>query len=44
MTDSQLTTGWICIATEGTTIDSRKIESQWLLDMAEPMMYALTPR
>lgn len=35
MTDSQLTTGWICIATEGTTLDGRKIESQWLLDMAE---------
>ncbi|AJI81258.1 phage capsid scaffolding protein [Yersinia enterocolitica subsp. enterocolitica WA-314] len=35
MTDSQLTTGWICIATEGITLDGRKIESQWLLDMAE---------
>jgi len=28
-------TDWICIATEGETVDKRVIEAQWLLDMAE---------
>lgn len=33
MNDSQLTTGWFCVATEGATIDGRYIDPAWLKDM-----------
>ncbi|GKV94228.1 GPO family capsid scaffolding protein [Pectobacterium aroidearum] len=33
MNDSQLTTGWFCVATEGITIDGRYIDPAWLKDM-----------
>lgn len=33
--DSRLRTGWICIATEGNSIDGRYISREWLTDMAE---------
>lgn len=33
--DSRLRTGWICIATEGNSIDGRFISREWLTDMAE---------
>ncbi|WP_368164336.1 GPO family capsid scaffolding protein [Aeromonas sp. R6-2] len=33
--DSQLRTGWVCIATEGKAVDGRDITRQWLVDMAE---------
>ncbi len=33
--DSRLRTGWICIATEGHSIDERFISREWLTDMAE---------
>lgn len=33
--DSTLRTGWVCIATEGTTVDDREITAAWLTDMAE---------
>ncbi|MCP9267831.1 GPO family capsid scaffolding protein [Xenorhabdus sp. XENO-1] len=39
---SQLMTNWICIATEGETVDGRVMESQWILDAAElydPQLY-----
>ncbi|MFE8047589.1 GPO family capsid scaffolding protein [Brenneria goodwinii] len=32
---SQLMTNWICIATEGETVDKRQMERQWLIDAAE---------
>jgi hypothetical protein len=32
---NNLKTGWVIIATSGATIDGRKIEKQWLTDMAE---------
>lgn len=35
MAHSHLMTDWICIATEGETVDGRNIEGQWLYDMAE---------
>lgn len=35
MPGSQLTTSWIRVATEGETVDGRRIEAQWLIDMAE---------
>lgn len=34
-TDSKLRTGWICIATEGNTVDGRIISREWIQDMAE---------
>ncbi|KGA40398.1 phage capsid scaffolding protein [Pectobacterium odoriferum] len=40
---SQLMTNWICIATEGETVDKRQMERQWLIDAAElydPQIYA----
>ncbi|WP_142995669.1 GPO family capsid scaffolding protein, partial [Zobellella denitrificans] len=33
--DSRLRTGWICIATEGNSVDGRFISREWLTDMAE---------
>ncbi|MGJ0626677.1 GPO family capsid scaffolding protein [Xenorhabdus bovienii] len=39
---SQLMTNWICIATEGDTVDGRVMEPQWILDAAElydPQLY-----
>ncbi len=33
--DSRLRTGWICIATEGNSVDGRYISRDWLTDMAE---------
>ena len=35
MARSHLMTDWICIATEGETIDGRNLEAQWLTDMAD---------
>ncbi|AYH48887.1 capsid protein [Dickeya fangzhongdai] len=35
MNDSQLSTGWFCVATQGSTIDGRYIEPEWLIDMAQ---------
>lgn len=35
MNTSTLRTGWVCIATEGTTVDGREITAAWLTDMAE---------
>ncbi|CDM92063.1 GPO family capsid scaffolding protein [Xenorhabdus bovienii] len=35
MSESQLMTTWICVATEGQTIDRRVIEAQWLHEIAE---------
>ena len=35
MNESTLRTGWVCIATEGTTVDGREITADWLNDMAE---------
>ncbi|WP_429134260.1 GPO family capsid scaffolding protein [Aeromonas hydrophila] len=32
---SSLRTGWICVATEGVTVDKREITREWLLEMAE---------
>ncbi|MEY1238756.1 GPO family capsid scaffolding protein [Providencia manganoxydans] len=32
---SQLMTNWICIATEGETVDGRKIEASWIEEAAE---------
>ena len=34
-TDSKLRTGWVCIATEGNSVDDRFISREWLTDMAE---------
>lgn len=34
MSDSNIRTGWICIATEGDTVDNRNISAQWLNEMA----------
>ncbi len=39
---SQLMTDWICIATEGDTVDGRVMEPQWILEAAElynPALY-----
>lgn len=39
---SPIATGWVCVATEGTTIDGRKIERCWIVDLAEtynPKLY-----
>lgn len=35
MNESTLRTGWVCIATEGKSVDGRDISRQWLTDMAE---------
>ncbi|HBL8768344.1 TPA: GPO family capsid scaffolding protein [Enterobacter hormaechei] len=32
---SHLKTGWLCVATEGDTVDGRVMERQWIIDMAE---------
>lgn len=32
---SQLSTDWLCIATEGDTVDGRYLERQWLIDAGE---------
>ncbi len=32
---SPLSTGWVCVATEGATVDGRRIEAEWLVDMAQ---------
>ncbi|QHM93319.1 GPO family capsid scaffolding protein [Kosakonia sacchari] len=32
---SHLTTDWLCVATEGDTVDKRTLERQWLIDAAE---------
>ncbi|WP_336803761.1 GPO family capsid scaffolding protein [Erwinia aphidicola] len=34
MVESRLSTGWICVASEGDTVDGRKIEPAWLTGMA----------
>lgn len=35
VSDPQLSTGWFCVATEGSTVDGRTIEAQWIRDMGE---------
>ena len=40
---SQLITDWLCIATEGDTVDRRELKREWLIDAAEtydPDLYA----
>lgn len=40
---SQLCTDWLCIATEGDTVDRRELKREWLIDAAEtydPELYA----
>lgn len=40
---SQLITDWLCIATEGDTVDRRELKREWLIDAAEtydPELYA----
>ena len=40
---SQLSTDWLCIATEGDTVDRRELKQEWLIDAAEtynPDLYA----
>lgn len=40
---SHLKTGWLCVATEGDTVDGRVLERQWIIDMGEtydPKHYA----
>ncbi|HDR2889413.1 TPA: GPO family capsid scaffolding protein [Enterobacter asburiae] len=32
---SQLSTDWLCIATEGDTVDRRELKREWLIDAAE---------
>lgn len=32
---SHLVTDWLCVATEGDTVDGRKIYRQWIIDMGE---------
>lgn len=32
---SHLKTSWLCVATEGDTVDGRVIERQWIIDMGE---------
>lgn len=39
---SHLRTDWLCVATEGDTVDKRELERQWLIDAAEtydPKLY-----
>ncbi len=38
---SPLSSGWVCVATEGTTVDGRRIEAEWLADMAQTYSPAL---
>ncbi|EGT5713254.1 phage capsid protein [Cronobacter dublinensis subsp. dublinensis] len=35
MSQSHLRTDWLCIATEGDTVDGRELKRQWLVDAAE---------
>ncbi|EOC1197141.1 GPO family capsid scaffolding protein [Cronobacter sakazakii] len=35
MSQSHLKTDWLCIATEGDTVDERQIYREWIIDMAE---------
>ncbi|MGE2624432.1 GPO family capsid scaffolding protein, partial [Escherichia coli] len=32
---SHLKTGWLCVATEGDTVDGRVLERRWIIDMGE---------
>ena len=32
---SHLKTDWLCVATEGDTVDGRELERQWIIDMGE---------
>lgn len=41
MSDSRLSTGWICIAAAGESVDGRTIEEQWIIDAAETYSPAL---
>ncbi|EAO3045466.1 phage capsid protein, partial [Salmonella enterica] len=36
---SHLKTDWLCVATEGDTVDGRIIERQWIIDMGETYDY-----
>lgn len=40
---SHLKTDWLCVATEGDTVDGRVMERQWIIDMGKPMMSPITP-
>lgn len=37
---SHLKTDWLCVATEGDTVDGRVIERQWIIDMGETYDYS----
>jgi hypothetical protein len=34
---SHLKTDWLCIATEGDTVDGRQIYREWIIDMGKPI-------
>lgn len=36
---SHLKTDWLCVATEGDTVDGREIKRQWIIDMGETYDY-----
>ncbi|MCX2447559.1 MULTISPECIES: GPO family capsid scaffolding protein, partial [unclassified Citrobacter freundii complex] len=36
---SHLKTDWLCVATEGDTVDGRDIKRQWIIDMGETYDY-----
>ncbi|EBM3170667.1 phage capsid protein, partial [Salmonella enterica] len=36
---SHLKTDWLCVATEGDTVDGRIIKRQWIIDMGETYDY-----
>lgn len=36
---SHLKTDWLCVATEGDTVDGREIKRQWIIDMGETYNY-----
>lgn len=37
---SHLKTDWLCVATEGDTVDGREIKRQWIIDMGETYDYS----
>lgn len=37
---SHLKTDWLCVATEGDTVDGRVIKRQWIIDMGETYDYS----
>lgn len=38
---SHLKTDWLCVATEGDTVDGRVIKRQWIIDMGETYDYTI---